>query len=266
METSLASEEYHVGETVSHYAIIKTIGTGGMGTVFLARDLILDRLVAIKILLADATSDPERKRRFLQEAKTASSLNHPNIVTIYEIGSADSRDFIAMEYMAGRTIKQCAGDTGLLLQDALRYAVQIAEGLAAAHAAHVVHRDLKPSNIMVTDRGAVKILDFGLAKLVRTDLGDATRTQVTDPGVISGTPAYMSPEQCKGLEVDWRSDIFSFGVVLYEMVSGRPPFKAGWSRFLPKRRCPLAAWCPMFRRISKRLSTSACKRIGKRAR
>jgi len=227
METSLASEEYHAGEKVSHYAIVKTIGTGGMGTVFLARDLILDRLVAIKILLAESNSDPERKRRFLQEAKTASSLNHPNIVTIYEIGSAGSRDFIAMEYMAGRTIKQCAGETGLPLQDALRYAVQIAEGLAAAHAAHVVHRDLKPSNIMVTDRGAVKILDFGLAKLIRTDLGDATRTQATDPGVISGTPAYMSPEQCKGLDVDWRSDIFSFGVVLYEMVAGRPPFKSG---------------------------------------
>ena len=225
MEACLQPER-QIGETLSHYAIVKTIGAGGMGTVYLARDLILDRLVAIKILPVDSHEDPERKRRFLQEAKTASSLNHPNIVTIYEIGSTESTDFIAMEYVVGRTIQQCMGGERLAVHDVLRYGVQIAEGLAAAHAAGIVHRDLKPSNIMVTERGAVKILDFGLAKLVHAGLTGATQTLGTHPGAVLGTPAYMSPEQARGQEVDWRSDIFSFGVVLYEMLAGRAPFKS----------------------------------------
>jgi len=221
-----------IGRSLAHYSIIEKLGEGGMGAVYKARDERLDRFVALKILPADKMSDPERRRRFTQEAKAASGLNHPNIVTIYDINQVDDVHFIAMEYVAGRTLDGLIGRKGLPLKEALTFAIQIADGLGKAHAAGIVHRDLKPSNIMVTPDGLVKILDFGLAKLVESvepsgDFGATmtmARTPVTEEGVILGTVAYMSPEQAAGKPVDARSDIFSFGSVLYEMLSGRRAF------------------------------------------
>jgi serine/threonine protein kinase len=221
-----------IGRSLAHYSIIEKLGEGGMGAVYKARDERLDRFVALKILPADKMSDPERRRRFTQEAKAASGLNHPNIVTIYDINQVDDVHFIAMEYVAGRTLDGLIGRKGLPLKEALTFAIQIADGLGKAHAAGIVHRDLKPSNIMVTPDGLVKILDFGLAKLIESvepsgDFGATmtmARTPVTEEGVILGTVAYMSPEQAAGKPVDARSDIFSFGSVLYEMLSGRRAF------------------------------------------
>src|SRR5437660_71990 len=157
-----------IGRTISHYEILEKLGEGGMGVVYKARDTHLDRFVAIKVLPPEKVADPERKRRFVQEAKTASALNHPNIVHIYDIAEADGIQFIAMEYVAGNTLDQLIGRKGLHLNETLRYAVQIADPLSKAHAAGIIHRDLKPGNIMVTDQGLVKVLDFGLAKLTET--------------------------------------------------------------------------------------------------
>ena len=221
-----------IGRTIAHYSIIEKLGEGGMGAVYKARDDRLDRFVALKILPAEKMADPERRRRFAQEAKSASALNHPNIVTIYDIGQADDVHFIAMEYVTGRTLDDRIGPKGLPLNDALALAIQIADGLGKAHAAGIIHRDLKPSNIMVTPDGLVKILDFGLAKLAEQveqidDLAATltlARQPVTEEGVILGTVAYMSPEQAAGKTVDARSDIFSFGSVLYEMLTGRRAF------------------------------------------
>jgi eukaryotic-like serine/threonine-protein kinase len=201
-----------------------------MGLVYKARDTRLDRPVAIKILPADKISDPERKRRFVQEAKAASSLNHPNIITIYDIGQADGIDFIAMEFVAGRTLDRCIPRNGLGLNEALKYSVQIADALAAAHKVGIVHRDMKPSNVMVTEQGLVKVLDFGVAKLTESHTcceAETTRTlkATTEEGTIVGTASYMSPEQAEGEKVDGRSDIFSFGVLFYEMVTGRKAFQ-----------------------------------------
>ena len=203
-----------------------------MGVVYKARDSRLDRFVAIKMLSSDKTADAERKRRFVQEAKAASALNHPNIVTIHEIDQADGIDFIAMEYVAGKTLDGLIPRHGMRLHEALRYATQIAGALARAHSAGIVHRDLKPGNIMVDEHGLVKVLDFGLAKLTETapSAGDeATRTiaPVTAEGAIVGTAPYMSPEHLVGRKVDSRSDIFSFGAVLYEMITGRRAFQGG---------------------------------------
>ena len=203
-----------------------------MGVVYKAKDTHLDRLVAIKLLPAERVADPERKRRFIQEAKAASALNHPNIITIYDIDVAEGVHFIAMEYVDGKTLGQWVSRKGLKLQETLKHGIQIADALAAAHAAGIVHRDLKPANIMVTEKGLVKVLDFGLAKLTEadsgyegetlTDRGDAPRTE---QGAILGTVAYMSPEQAEGKKIDARSDIFSFGSVLYEMITGRRAFR-----------------------------------------
>jgi Tol biopolymer transport system component len=208
-----------------------------MGVVYKARDTHLDRFVAIKVLPHDAVADPDRKQRFTQEAKAASALNHPGIVTIYDITASDGTDFIAMEYVEGKTLGELIGVRGLSLKDALSYATQAAGALAKAHAIGIVHRDLKPSNIMVTDDGVVKILDFGVAKLADSsaateDLSASAATITmgdrldTAAGQIVGTPAYMSPEQAEGKKVDARSDIFSFGAVLYEMVTGAKTFQA----------------------------------------
>jgi serine/threonine protein kinase/Tol biopolymer transport system component len=221
-----------INRTLSHYCILGKLGAGGMGVVYKAQDLHLDRLVALKVLPADKVSDPERCRRFVQEAKAASALNHPNIVAIYDIDEAEGEQFIAMELVAGRTLAELIGRKGLPLKDSLTYAAQIADALGKAHAAGIVHRDLKPTNVMVTDDGLVKILDFGLAKLVGPSVisGEDARTMtadgppVTEEGKILGTVAYMSPEQAEGKPVDARSDIFSFGTVLYEMLTGRSPF------------------------------------------
>lgn len=200
-----------------------------MGVVYRALDLRLERTVALKLLSPEWTADPKRRNRFVREAKTASALNHPNIVTIHEIETADGADFIAMECVRGQTLAGLIGGNGMTLEEALRCAAQIAEGLCAAHAAGLVHRDLKPANVMVTESGLVKILDFGLAKLVSSNQPDETgetRTDIhTAVGEIVGTVAYMSPEQAQGLPVDARSDIFSFGTVLFEMLTGQLPFQ-----------------------------------------
>src|SRR5712692_1336012 len=203
-----------------------------MGAVWKARDLRLDRFVALKTLPAEKLADPERKRRFVQEAKAASALNHPNIVHIYDIADADGIQYIAMEYVPGKTLDQLIGRKGLRLNEVLKYAVQIADALAKAHDAGIIHRDLKPSNIMVTENGLVKVLDFGLAKLAERATAEFCETAtvraqegpITEEGTIVGTVAYMSPEQAEAKKVDARSDIFSFGSMLYEMVSGRRAF------------------------------------------
>ncbi|MCX6638089.1 MAG: protein kinase, partial [Acidobacteria bacterium] len=222
-----------IGQRLLHYEIVEKLGEGGMGVVYKARDTHLDRYVAIKVLPPEKVADPGRKARFVQEAKSASALNHPNIVTVHDIASDGGTDFIAMEYVAGKTLDQLIPRKGMRLNDALKIAVKIADALAAAHAAGIVHRDLKPANVMVTGApsgpGLVKVLDFGLAKLTETALGEdeATRTVKprTEEGTVVGTAAYMSPEQAEGKTVDARSDIFSFGSVLYEMVTGRCAFQ-----------------------------------------
>jgi len=201
-----------------------------MGVVYKARDTHLDRFVAIKVLPPELVADPDRKRRFAQEAKAASALNHPNIITIHDIASENGTDFMVMEYVEGKTLGQLIPRRGLKLNEVLKYAIQIADALAKAQAGGIIHRDLKPGNIMVGDGGLVKVLDFGLAKLTeRPPVGEdeATRTTLpcTDEGTILGTASYMSPEQASGKPVDARSDIFSFGSVLYEMVTGQRAFQ-----------------------------------------
>ena len=246
-----------LGQSLGHYRIEAKLGEGGMGVVYRAFDTHLDRSVAIKILRADAITSPERKRRFLQEAKAASALNHPNIIHIYDISSSDGTDFIAMEFVLGKTLDQLIGRNGLPLRDTLNYSIQIADALARAHSAGIVHRDLKPANIIVAEDGRVKLVDFGLAKLTEpaVDSDGATATMAapehlqTEEGAIVGTVAYMSPEQAEGLKVDARSDIFSFGSLLYEMVSGRRPFEGATkmstlSAILEREPQPLAELAP----------------------
>jgi serine/threonine protein kinase len=165
-----------IGRTIQHYQIVETLGRGGMGVVYKARDTHLDRFVVIKVLPPEKVSDPERKRRFAQEAKAASALNHPNIVHIYDIAEADGIQFIAMEYVPGKTLDQIIGRKGLRLSEALKYAIQISDALAQAHAAGIIHRDLKPSNIMMAENGLVKVLDFGLAKLTETATSEFAET------------------------------------------------------------------------------------------
>ncbi len=218
-----------IGRTIAHYEILETLGQGGMGFVYKARDTQLDRLVAIKVLTPDTMANAERKQRFVQEAKAASALNHPNIVTIYNIGHEDGVDFIAMEFIAGRTLDRVIPRDGLTPVELLRYGIQIADALARAHAAGIVHRDLKPGNIMISEEGQVKLVDFGLAKL--SDLHEAADAELTrsvspetEEGRILGTVCYMSPEQAEARKTDGRSDIFSVGAVLYEMATGRRAF------------------------------------------
>jgi serine/threonine protein kinase len=222
-----------VGQALLHYKIIEKIGEGGMGAVYRAHDTHLDRPVAIKILPPDKVTDPERKQRFVQEAKAASALRHPNIVVIHDIATDRGLDFIVMEFVEGQSLDHLIGRKGLKLSHALGYATQIADGLAKAHSIGIIHRDLKPTNIMVTDDGLVKILDFGLAKLMEQEAeAGAVQTMTmgrdekprTEEGFILGTAAYMSPEQAEGKTVDARSDIFSFGTVLYEMLTGQRAF------------------------------------------
>ncbi len=221
-----------IGHQIAQFKILEKLGEGGMGVVYRARDTQLERDVAVKVVCAEAMLDPQRRDRLIREAKAASGLNHPNIITVYEIDKADGVDFIAMEYVRGAALYQSIGPKGMSLAEALAYGVQIADALAAAHAAGIVHRDIKPANIMVNERGLVKVLDFGLAKLIepleRETSDDRALTLSvlrTEMGVVLGTAAYMSPEQAEGKRVDHRSDIFSFGTVLYEMVTGRRPFE-----------------------------------------
>jgi eukaryotic-like serine/threonine-protein kinase len=219
-----------VGRTISHFEILEKLGEGGMGVVYCARDLKLDRLVALKILPPEQIANPRRRVRFAREAKSASALNHPNIVTIYEIESVGGQDYIAMEYIRGETLRELVPPAGMELSLALDYASQIASALAAAHAAGITHRDVKPANIMVTKSGLVKLLDFGIALIeqpeVDPDATTSTMAFLTRPGTVVGTLAYMSPEQAQGGGIGPRSDIFSLGVVLYQMLTGRLPFQA----------------------------------------
>jgi serine/threonine protein kinase len=213
------------------YEILAPIGAGGMGQVYKARDTRLDRIVAVKVLSTDKIADPERKQRFRQEAKAASSLNHPNIITIYDIGSENGIDYLAMEFVAGKTLDQLTPRNGMRIGDLLGYAAQAADALAKAHQAGIVHRDLKPSNVMVSSEGLVKVLDFGLAKLTQPATGEDAETKtmaaLTSDGTIVGTTYYMSPEQAEAKPLDGRSDVFSFGTMLYEMATGQRPFHGG---------------------------------------
>ncbi len=224
------------GTRLGPYEVIAPLGAGGMGEVYRARDTRLGREVAIKVLPAERLSDPVRRARFEQEARAVAALNHPHIVTIHEIERAGDTDFIVMELVPGKTLDALIPRTGMRLGEALRVAIPLADALAAAHAGGIVHRDLKPANVMVTPEGVVKVLDFGLAKLTQAEEAsgeDATtldaQARLSRPGTVAGTPAYMSPEQASGGPVDARSDIFSFGAVLYEMVTGRRPFGGGSS-------------------------------------
>jgi serine/threonine-protein kinase len=228
-----AGEQAHtlaVGQTLNHYRIIALIGAGGMGEVYLAQDTRLERQVALKVLRAETAADKERMRRFVQEAKAASALNHPNILTIYETGEVEGLRFMAAEYVKGETLTAVLKHEGLTLKQTLDVAVQILSALQAAHEAGIIHRDIKPDNVMLRPDGLVKILDFGIAKLAErqlpaADSEAATAIKVeTNPGMVIGTAAYMSPEQARGKTVDARSDIFSFGVVFYEMLTGARPF------------------------------------------
>src|SRR6266545_813994 len=222
------------GTKLGRYEIRSQLGAGGMGEVYLARDTKLERTLALKVLPAEVAADGNRMSRFVQEAKAASALNHPNILTIYEIDQVDCFHFIAAEFIDGETLRQRMKSTQLNLSDALDAAAQIAGALAAAHAAGIIHRDIKPENIMLRRDAVVKILDFGLAKLSERPRPDSVDTEApttfkTNPGTVLGTAVYMSPEQARGLEVDARTDIFSLGVVLYEMVAGRLPFEGSIS-------------------------------------
>src|SRR5687767_14495327 len=225
------------GEQIGRYKIDSAIGAGGMGEVYLARDTMLDRSVALKILPSDVASNQERMQRFKREATAAAALNHPNIAHIYEIGERDGTNFIVMEFVDGLTLRQLIHERQTELPKVLRYLQHVAEGLAKAHAVGIVHRDLKPDNIMVTREGHAKILDFGLAKLLEQQTSQTTVQGMSDvataliqphsmPGAIVGTVGYMSPEQAqgRGQEIDHRSDIFSFGCILYEAITRRKAF------------------------------------------
>ena len=216
------------GTRLGPYEIIAPLGSGGMGEVYLATQCNLGRQVAIKVLASASASDPERLRRFEQEARAASALNHPNIISIYDVGRENSTAYIAMEFVEGRTLRAWLDSGPLAIKKTLQIAVQIADGLAKAHAAGIVHRDLKPENVMVTREGYVKILDFGLAKLLPGVSNSSERLTATigsHPGIVMGTAGYMSPEQARGGSVDYRSDIFSLGCLLYEMITGKEPFR-----------------------------------------
>jgi Tol biopolymer transport system component len=260
-----------VSQTISHYRVFSKLGAGGMGEVYLAEDTRLDRKVALKLLPDRFTSDESRLRRFVQEAKAASSLNHPNIITIHEIGQSDGKHFIAAEFIDGLTLRQQLGNGPIRLPAALDIAIQVCSALTAAHDAGIIHRDIKPENIMLRRDGYVKVLDFGLAKLTEAS-PPSTSTEAptvmrleSDPGTILGTALYMSPEQARGLKVDGRTDIFSLGIVIYELVTGNAPFAGDTTidvlaAIIDKEPRPLAAHLPSTPAELQRILTKALRK------
>jgi len=222
-----------IDQTISHFRITEKLGAGGMGVVYKAFDTRLDRPVALKFLSDNLTRDAQALERFRREARAASTLNHPGICTLYDIGEQEGRAFIAMEFIDGETLRSYVQNKPLGLELVLRFGIQIAEALDAAHSEGIIHRDIKPANIFITRRGQAKILDFGLAKLVPKGIAKGGEDAEREPpdasslaGIISGTPAYMSPEQVRGDDLDSRTDIFSLGLILYEMAAGRQAFGA----------------------------------------
>ena len=270
MSSPTASETMDPGRRLGHYEIQAKLGSGGMGTVYQALDTRLNRAVALKVLSPDRWEGTTGRGRLMREAQAASALNHPNIVTVYEIGHDAGVDFIAMERVEGRTLGEIAARRPPL-RETLPIAIQIADAMAAAHAAGIVHRDLKPGNIMVTERGLAKILDFGIAKVTAAGDSESSATQtLTLSGQILGTVAYMSPEQAAGKDVDWRSDIFSFGCVLYEMITARRAFQgetdlATLAAVIAKEPTPARQFAPELPPALERIiDTCLCKKRAER--